>query len=61
MHSQLQQNICVVKREGHIVTESVVVMMSHLQVQQGSVSNVLQGEEGKSQQTCSNQITNLEY
>ena len=32
MHSQLQQNICVVKSEGQIVTESVV--MSQLQVEQ---------------------------
>ena len=46
MHSQLQQNICVVKSEGQIVTESVV--MSQLQVEQWRVSNVLQDEEGQS-------------
>ena len=44
------------------MTECVVAMvMSRLQVQQRSVSNVLQDEEGESQEAGSYQVTNLEH
>ena len=49
----------MVNRVGQVVSQSVV--MSQLQVDQGSVSNVLQDEEGESQEAGPNQVTNLEH
>ena len=43
------------------MTECVVAMVSRLQVDQRSVSNVLQDEEGESQEAGANQVTNLEH
>ena len=55
----------MVKRVGEVasqVAESlVVVVVSLLQVLQRRVSDVLQDEEGKSQQACSDQVTNLKH
>ena len=44
------------------MTECVVAIMvvSRLQVDQRSVSNVLQDEEGEGQQAGANEVTNLE-
>ena len=53
----------MVNSVGQVVGEMAesLVMMSQLQVLQRTVSNVLQDQEGESQQACSNQVTNLEH